>query len=207
MSLSPWRNPRRRSICPLGDRLLRNPITGIGCCCARAASGYAATEPAITLMTSLRLMRAPDHANSIQSDNYPTRLNQSVTQLKQANDAAQARWAVVAVYGAISLLLALVITALPFTAEGHDIYNDLRGPDGMLCCGGHECSPIINVKVLPSTHFLLEKQVEAHGSRSVRHKHAHRQGRSRTRRPNARARAWTRGKVCANPAGGRAYAT
>ena len=36
-----------------------------------------------------------------------------------------------------------------FTAEGHDIYKDLRGPDGMLCCGGHECSAITNVKVLP----------------------------------------------------------
>jgi hypothetical protein len=68
---------------------------------------------------------------------------------EERRTVAAPRRAVVAVYGAIALLLALVITALPFTAEGHDIYKDLRGPDGMLCCGGHECSAITNVKVLP----------------------------------------------------------
>jgi len=40
-----------------GDRLLRNPITGIGCCCARAASGHAAAAPPTSVMNSRRLMR------------------------------------------------------------------------------------------------------------------------------------------------------
>jgi hypothetical protein len=37
----------------LGDLLLRNPITGI--CCARAASGKAATAPPSSVMKSRRL--------------------------------------------------------------------------------------------------------------------------------------------------------
>jgi hypothetical protein len=31
----------------LGDRVLRNPITGIAGCCARAASGHAAAPPSV----------------------------------------------------------------------------------------------------------------------------------------------------------------
>ena len=42
-----------------GDELLRNPITGIGGCCARAASGHAAAPPATPLMKSRRLMQPP----------------------------------------------------------------------------------------------------------------------------------------------------
>ena len=38
----PWRNARTRSAYTSGDPLLRNPITGIAGCCARAASGHAA---------------------------------------------------------------------------------------------------------------------------------------------------------------------
>ena len=42
----------------LGDRVLRNPITGIAGCCARAASGHAAAVP-ISVMNSRRLIAAP----------------------------------------------------------------------------------------------------------------------------------------------------
>jgi hypothetical protein len=44
-SSSPWRNARKRSANSPGDSPLRNPITGIFRCCARAASGHAAVEP------------------------------------------------------------------------------------------------------------------------------------------------------------------
>jgi hypothetical protein len=43
-----------------GDKLLRNPATGIAGCCERDASGQAAAaEPAIPLMKSRRLKSAP----------------------------------------------------------------------------------------------------------------------------------------------------
>ena len=38
--------------------LLRNPITGIAGCCARAASGHASAELPSSLMNSRRLMEA-----------------------------------------------------------------------------------------------------------------------------------------------------
>ena len=37
-----------------GDWLLRNPITGIAGCCARAASGHAAAAPPSSVMNSRR---------------------------------------------------------------------------------------------------------------------------------------------------------
>src|SRR6266436_49215 len=37
------------------DALLRNPITGVAGCCARAASGHAATAPPSSVMNSRRL--------------------------------------------------------------------------------------------------------------------------------------------------------
>ena len=40
-----------------GDALLRNPITGIAGCCARAASGHAAAPPS-SVMNSRRPMKA-----------------------------------------------------------------------------------------------------------------------------------------------------
>src|SRR5262249_10492844 len=42
----------------LGDKVLRNPITGIvGCCCARTASGHISTAaPKISVMKSRRLI-------------------------------------------------------------------------------------------------------------------------------------------------------
>jgi hypothetical protein len=41
---------------PSGDPLLRNPITGIAACCARAVSGHATTVLLKSLMNSRRLM-------------------------------------------------------------------------------------------------------------------------------------------------------
>src|SRR5438445_4574847 len=48
-----------------GDALPRKPITGIGDCCARAASGHAAAAPPRSPMNSRRLM--PDTASPLQS--------------------------------------------------------------------------------------------------------------------------------------------
>src|SRR5262245_2519637 len=42
---------------PSSDVLLRNPITGVAGCCARAANGHAAALPS-NVMNSRRLMRA-----------------------------------------------------------------------------------------------------------------------------------------------------
>jgi uncharacterized protein YchJ len=42
-----------------GDELKRNPMTGIVGCCAPAASGQAAADPAITLMKSRRRIAFP----------------------------------------------------------------------------------------------------------------------------------------------------
>ena len=38
------------------DELLRNPITGTACCCARAVSGQAAVTPPMSVTKSRRLM-------------------------------------------------------------------------------------------------------------------------------------------------------
>ena len=54
-SLRPCRKAATTPEDSLGDRLLRNPITRIAACCARAASGHAAAPPMI-LMKSRRLM-------------------------------------------------------------------------------------------------------------------------------------------------------
>src|SRR5262249_43517890 len=47
---------------PSSDVLLRNPITGIAGCCARAASGHTAA-PATSVMNSRRLIVAPRGQN------------------------------------------------------------------------------------------------------------------------------------------------
>ena len=41
------------------DRLLRNPTTGVATCCARAATGHAATAPPRRLVNSRRRISAP----------------------------------------------------------------------------------------------------------------------------------------------------
>src|SRR5262245_47867095 len=47
-----------------GDALLRNPITGIVACCARAASGHATAAPPSSVMNSRRLMGFPEGQGS-----------------------------------------------------------------------------------------------------------------------------------------------
>ena len=57
LSLSPWLKPTKRtSFDDPGDPLLRNPITGIAGCCARAASGRAATVPPRIVMNARRFI-------------------------------------------------------------------------------------------------------------------------------------------------------
>jgi hypothetical protein len=56
-SFSPSWNADSRSANGPGDALLRNPITGIAGCCARAASGQATAPPRVA-MNSRRLMMA-----------------------------------------------------------------------------------------------------------------------------------------------------
>jgi len=53
-SLKPCRKARTKCAESSGVVLLRNATTGIGDCCARAASGHAAADPAIPLMKSRR---------------------------------------------------------------------------------------------------------------------------------------------------------
>jgi len=57
-SFRPWRNTRRRPAVMSGDLGSRNPITGIGGCCARAASGQAAALP-MSEMNARRFIRSP----------------------------------------------------------------------------------------------------------------------------------------------------
>src|SRR5262245_59397253 len=56
VSPKPWRNAATRCAKAFGEPLLRNPITGITGCCARAASGHAAAAPPRSRMNSRRLM-------------------------------------------------------------------------------------------------------------------------------------------------------
>src|SRR6476646_10094929 len=57
-SARPWRNPANRCVVSSGDLALRNPITGIAGCCARAASGHAATVPPRSVMNWRRRISA-----------------------------------------------------------------------------------------------------------------------------------------------------
>ena len=60
--LQPCRNARRRIAYDFGSALPRKPITGIACCCARAASGHKISPPPTTLMNSRRLIFAPHNS-------------------------------------------------------------------------------------------------------------------------------------------------
>src|SRR5262249_27601795 len=55
-SLKPFRNASSTDADSPGDRTLRNPITGIDPCCARAVSGHAATAPPSAASNSRRPM-------------------------------------------------------------------------------------------------------------------------------------------------------
>jgi hypothetical protein len=50
----PPRLERTRKRSPTGDALLRNPMTGIRACCARATSGHVAVAPPSSVMNSRR---------------------------------------------------------------------------------------------------------------------------------------------------------
>src|SRR6516165_7706204 len=56
VSANPRRNAATRCALSSGERALRNPITGIGGCCARAASGHTAAPP-ISVMNARLLPR------------------------------------------------------------------------------------------------------------------------------------------------------
>src|SRR5262249_43870280 len=58
------------------DDWLRNPITGIDGCCARAASGHV-TEPAIILMKPRRRIAAPRIRSRPDTGNYIRDLRQA----------------------------------------------------------------------------------------------------------------------------------
>src|SRR5205823_4762214 len=58
-SFRPWRNAATTCAYDWGDALLRNPITGIVDCCARAVSGHPAAAPPKSVMNSRRRMRPP----------------------------------------------------------------------------------------------------------------------------------------------------
>src|SRR5262249_54293669 len=62
-STRPCRNAETASSNAPGDPLLRNPTTGIAACCARAASGDAATAPPRSVMNSRRLIGRPQGQN------------------------------------------------------------------------------------------------------------------------------------------------
>src|SRR5262245_7721960 len=55
----PLRNACNTGPVSSGERALKNPITGLAACCARAENGQAAVAPPSNLMNSRRLMAAP----------------------------------------------------------------------------------------------------------------------------------------------------
>src|SRR5260370_18215906 len=59
VSRKPCRNASSTYTESSGDRLLKNPITGIAGCCACAASGHAAPAPPSSVMNSRLLIRSP----------------------------------------------------------------------------------------------------------------------------------------------------
>jgi len=68
VSRSPRLKASRTVAASARDRGWRTPIVNCVGCCARAASGQAATEPTVTLMKSRRriaFLKASDHANRI----------------------------------------------------------------------------------------------------------------------------------------------
>jgi hypothetical protein len=64
----------------LGDALLRNPITGMPGCCARAVSGQAIAAPPMSVMNSRRLNRSNgiwcSPSRRVWQDTGPARISQ-----------------------------------------------------------------------------------------------------------------------------------
>jgi len=60
----PLRNACNTGPVSSGERALKNPITGLAACCARAVNGQAAVAPPSNLMNSRRLMLFPPEART-----------------------------------------------------------------------------------------------------------------------------------------------
>ena len=53
-----------------------------------------------------------------------------------------------------SLVAAITLLCVSSTVLAHDIYSNLRGRDGRLCCNGHDCKPV-KATVLPNGSYYL----------------------------------------------------
>src|SRR5207302_11414049 len=65
----------------LGARLLRNPITGIAGCCARAARGHIAAAPLSRVMHDVSLLASP----VLPTERYHTSVRQETAALRDFN--------------------------------------------------------------------------------------------------------------------------
>jgi hypothetical protein len=52
------------------------------------------------------------------------------------------------------LVAAIFMIGLSSTVLAHDIYSNLRGRDGRLCCNGQDCRPVEAI-VLPDGNYYL----------------------------------------------------
>jgi len=50
---------------------------------------------------------------------------------------------------------AIALLCVSNTVLAHDIYSDLRDPDGNLCCNGRDCKPV-EAAVLPDGNYYLQ---------------------------------------------------
>jgi len=57
------------------------------------------------------------------------------------------------------LVATIALLCVSNTVLAHDIYSDLRDPDGRLCCNGQDCKPV-QVTVLPNGSYYLPSTVE-----------------------------------------------
>jgi len=57
------------------------------------------------------------------------------------------------------VLAAIALLCLLSTVLAHDIYTNLRGRDGRLCCNGQDCKPV-QATVLPDGNYYLPESGE-----------------------------------------------
>ena len=57
------------------------------------------------------------------------------------------------------LVATIVVICLSSTVLAHDIYSNLRGRDGRLCCNGEDCKPV-KATVLPNGSYYLPETNE-----------------------------------------------
>ena len=57
------------------------------------------------------------------------------------------------------LVAAIALLCLSSTVLAHDIYSNLRGRDGNLCCGGQDCRPV-EALMLPDGNYYLPSSGE-----------------------------------------------